>query len=306
MSFKLNPSQHAGDEIVRTIRDQIGAATKAVRNPRMALFKRVHLARTCCKKARAALQLLRTLVPAGFRTENRAIGDAARGLSALRDAEAIIGCLDALLTHYAAKVERRQFVPVIHALQKERKRAIPPSADVEDSLKRFVDRLAGSDARLGQWKPNDDAESIIADHRRTYRRARRRLQRAKEMGTATAFHEWRIATKAYYHQCQLLRATWPPVMKVIRAEVKTLANLLGDDHDLTVLRDALRRLRKQGRLEIREELLITTVGLVETRREELRQQALPLGERIYADRSRAVAERMAEWWRVARNQPTRV
>lgn len=304
MSFRLDPSQHTGHEIVRAARDQLGAAMKDVRNRRKLITERVHLARTRCKKARAALRLLRTPERARFREENGALGSAARKLSGLRDADVTVDCLDALLKHYAGELPRRKFSPVIRALQAERKRTMSDQADIEDALTRFTHRLGTSDTRLAHWEPEDDLERMVADHRRTYRRARAGLHGAKKLGTATSFHEWRKVAKAYYYQCRLLRAAWQPAMKEVCVGVKTLTSLLGDEHDLTVLRNELRRLRKKNRLDVSEDLFAATVGLVERRREELRREAIPLGERIFSDRPRALAARITEWWRVAREQPS--
>lgn len=82
-------------------------------------------------------------------------------------------------------------------------------------------------------------------------------------------------------------------MKEVGVGLKTLTSLLGDEHNLTVLRNELRRLRKKSRLDISEDLFAATVGLVERRREELHREAIPLGERIFSDRPRAMAARIA-------------
>jgi CHAD domain-containing protein len=303
MSFQLDPTQHTGGEIVRVAREQIGNAVKSVSNRRKTLSERVHLARTRCKKTRAALRLLRNLDRERFREENRALASAARKLSQLRDADAMLACLAALLKHATTGMQRRKFAPVTRALHADRKRATAKKADAETALRRFAARLGQSNARLTNWAPSDDAESMIADHRRTYRRARAGLEAAKELGTATAFHEWRKATKTYYYQCRLLRAAWPPAMKEVRVEVKALARVLGDEHDLTVLRNELRRLRRKARLNVQGDVFTATIVLVEDRREELRREALSLGERIFAERPRALAARIAKWWRIACDQP---
>jgi hypothetical protein len=79
--------------------------------------------------------------------------------------------------------------------------------------------------------------------------------------------------------------------------------LLGDEHDLTVLRQQLRRLKKKGRLEETDGTVAATMRLIESRRCELRGEAIPLGERLFAEQPRAMAKRMQRWWQVAREQP---
>jgi len=57
----------------------------------------VHEARKAIKKARATLRLLRNALPAAtYRRENEALRNAARPLSATRDAKVLIDALDAL------------------------------------------------------------------------------------------------------------------------------------------------------------------------------------------------------------------
>ena len=56
---------------------------------------------------------------------------------------------------------------------------------------------------------------------------------------ADLFHEWRKQVKNLWHQLEILEPIWPEVMKKLADECHELADALGQDHDLAVLRDVL-------------------------------------------------------------------
>ena len=57
--------------------------------------------------------------------------------------------------------------------------------------------------------------------------------------TAEDFHAWRKATKDLWYAVRLFEPAWPGPLDALAAELHALSQLLGDEHDLTVLRGAL-------------------------------------------------------------------
>ena len=112
---------------------------------------------------------------------------------------------------------------------------------------------------------------------RTYRRGRAAFKAARRDTTSEHLHAWRKRVKDLWYQQQLLKDSWPGVMKAQAKEAKKLSKLLGDDHDLTVLAEHVED------PEVHE--------LVAKRRAELLQEARALGRRIYAERPKAFARR---------------
>lgn len=74
-----------------------------------------------------------------------------------------------------------------------------------------------------------------------------------------------------------------------------LADLLGDDHDLGVLRQTLTRDHVDVAVD-----LDAVVQLIDHRRSELHTEAIHLGERVYAETPPAFARRMKRRWKAGR------
>ena len=76
-------------------------------------------------------------------------------------------------------------------------------------------------------------------------------------------------------------------------EAHQLSELLGDHHDLTVLID-------EARAQTPEDPDLETLAeLAERRQGELLDEALPSGERLYAEKPRQFTRRLGAYWKAA-------
>ncbi|HEY3187390.1 MAG TPA: hypothetical protein VGJ70_07935, partial [Solirubrobacteraceae bacterium] len=79
-----------------------------------------------------------------------------------------------------------------------------------------------------------------------------------------------------------------------RKRAKTLSQLLGDEHDLAILRAAVEARRALlADLADRDAL----VGVIRRRRRRLRREALALAGKLYDERPRRAAKRLGAGWR---------
>ncbi|HET8567029.1 MAG TPA: CHAD domain-containing protein [Solirubrobacterales bacterium] len=249
----------------------------------------VHGARKDLKKLRTVLRLLRDeLGRKRFRRENARFRNAARALSASRDAEVKLGTLDSLTEHAdelpAAAVE------VWHKILARDREAATNAARDEPAIAEAVALIeAGLDA-IGDWELAGDSWKLIdAGLVRTYRRGRRALKAAAPNGSEADFHAWRKRAKDLWYELRLLGDAWPGPLEASAEEAHRLTELLGDHHDLAVLRADLRR-RNLG-----EEETAALEAAIDRRQKELASAALPLGRRLYAERPRDFSRRLRRY-----------
>jgi len=300
MAFKIDPSCPIGLELVRCIRELLASAIKLTSNTRVSASERIHVARTTCKKARAALKLGRSLDQTFYRRENRWLRDAADRFSDLRDASVITENFANLGKECASATERKRFDKIRRALAAHRRKITPSPAEFETQMKQYISSLRVADKRLAHWSPQDDFDAILTGFGRTYKRARCALSAAESTRTGTAFHEWRKAANAHAYQCRLLRRVWPSTMRTLGRELKKLTGCQGDEHDLTILAQTLQQLRRTAELTVDKKTFGAARTLIKNRRRKLRKASVVLGTCVFADRPRVVQKRLAIWWRVAK------
>lgn len=100
--------------------------------------------------------------------------------------------------------------------------------------------------------------------------------------------------KDLWHASQLLRPAAPKRMKKLAGRAHRLSELLGDDHDLAVLRD---RVAVNPGLFDDADSLRALLGAIDRRRASLQREALALGERLYKRPPKRFMRRFETDWR---------
>jgi CHAD domain-containing protein len=276
------------DRAVSELTDRVDADPEAA----------VHAARKAVKKERSLLRLTRgSIGDRRRRRENRALRHAARTLSAARDAEAMLATLDELSERYAGQLPERTFEAVRTPLDRRRDAQREQLAS-SDLTVRAAAELAAVRARIDEWELTEGGWSVLEGGlRRSYRDGRRAFHRAHDHRSGDDWHEWRKRVKDLWYQQRLLSAVAGPACAGQAKDAHRLADLLGDDHDLLVLRRAL-----TGEVSHAPADLEAVVGLIGHRQQELRRQALQLGARVYAEKPKPFVRRMRAMWRAGRGQ----
>ncbi|HWS70968.1 MAG TPA: CHAD domain-containing protein [Thermoanaerobaculia bacterium] len=288
MALRIDEHESLGAGLPRVLAERLDAAIAHLTESHDE--SRSHEARKRLKETRAVLRLVRGEIgEETFAIENTALRDAGRRLSDVRDAEALLEALAKLdlgsLSVLAQRRVRRALTARLDRLAK---------AASNEQLTPVVDILRASRDRIAVWIFPDRGFEIVEDGlAATYARGRRLFRRVEREHEPSVLHEWRKRVKdAWYHH-QLLERAFPAVVKGYAHALKELSDLLGDHHDLDVLRALLiaepATFGKQPDVE-------ALLAIVDRRRAELEHDALALGARLFHERRRAVAERWRFWW----------
>lgn len=249
----------------------------------------IHEARKATKRLRALVRLVRCeLGDEGYALENQCYRDASQRLSGLRDAVVLVETLDRLVESWGKDVPKSRFAPVRAGLVERRERASGQVAVGE-----AIADLAQARERLEHWNLQCQGwEGIRAGLQRIYARGRRAFAAAYLLPSDAAFHDWRKQVKYLWYHTQILQNIWPPVMQALAEELDQLGELLGQDHDLAVLRAVL--------AEFPQADVLVLERRIDEVRSQLQTRARLLGERIYLERPRAFTRRLRGYWRVWR------
>lgn len=129
--------------------------------------------------------------------------------------------------------------------------------------------------------------------RRQYGAGREALAALRRAAPDEAWHDWRKRTKDHWYHLRLLHEAWPEVMGPLSYQASDLADLLGDDHDLSVLAD---NLAADPPPVVPHAPVQAFIAGEQAR---LRAQARILGRRLFADAPGPWASRIGTWWKLA-------
>jgi CHAD domain-containing protein len=257
--------------------------------------ERVHEARKALKRLRSLLRLLRDeLDEHTYERESALLRDAGRRLARARDAQVLLSTLEDLIARHPKKLAGRRGVLRLRArLQRERDGAAELALS-DSATQGTLSGLRALRVRVGDWPLAEPGgiEAVEPALERLYDKGRKRMRRAAKAKGETrrvrTLHEWRKRVKDLRYAAEMLG------VKKLAKRADELGELLGEDHDLAVLAQRVRREAKAGRSSgaagrRARKLLLKSIA---ARRRKLRKRALREGKRLYARKPARFARRV--------------
>lgn len=241
----------------------------------------VHAVRKNLKRARAMLRMMRAgLGEEDYRNDNAVLRDAAHGLGAARDSKVLLDTLKGL-------PERGVGSALQVRLRREHAQSRDELRGGGSTVKQASNALRTVRRRLAE-EPADRYDWPVVERgvREVYARARATLECIQAHPSPENLHELRKQTKYLWHQLEALATARARSLGALAAATHHLSDLLGDDHNLTVLSGKVAdtpmapgaRKRLLARIDARHDRLVA--------------RALRLARRIYREPPAAFAARV--------------
>lgn len=264
MAFHFKPAEAPATAIRRVYRDCLGEALKRLEKPNHPAA--IHAVRKEIKKLRAILWLVRGEIGRGaYRKTNNALREAASHLAVPRDARVMLKVFEKLVG-----LPGERFGGIAAKLKKNSHREAHQFRK-SDLVLRAKKLLRKTEHRIGRLKIK--AEGWVAFSpawTESCELGRAACELARRDPDAENLHEWRKQVKQLWYFFRLLGPAQHPVAE----KLKTLGELLGDEHDLYLLQQFV-----TANGDSREGVALSR--LIARRRRELRTAALKLGSQLY-------------------------
>jgi CHAD domain-containing protein len=287
-AYRVRPTEFVPDGMRRVERGQIELALENLDGqPKRNLDEAVHDTRKRLKRLRAALRLQRDAIgDEAYGRDNKAFRDQGRKLSAPRDAAVLVETLDALTERFAAELPPKAGARLRERLVRRHDQALAELRENETRIEGVRKQLrAARNRSAARTYEVDDFDALRPGLQRIYRRGRNRMRDAAADPTTENLHEWRKRSKDLWHATQLVGPAAPKRMKRFAKRAHELSDLLGDDHDLSVLREQVGRSDKP------------LLAAIDRRRATLQQRAFALGAELYSRSPKRFARSVERRWR---------
>ena len=244
MAYRIKDSEAVEKAVRRILRGQLKKAIEGARQTSQSIDDRVHLVRSRLKKARAAVDLVHRRAGSGAARDERWMRELARSLSKARDVAVQADTLHRLLEQNPDRVAAGAD-PSLRDIGSRLRRRMKPTT-VESRVNEVVARLEKRRRRVGRWAVNHGRRTLRQGLEAAYRRARRRMRKAcapaiEQTARAERLHGLRKSIKRLAMEVAVLRGQAPDLSRRLGEPLHELGDLLGEVHDLAVLRQTLER-----------------------------------------------------------------
>jgi CHAD domain-containing protein len=279
--YNLRPGERVSAGVKRIVREEIESAVRQLSGKGEAdRDEAIHEARKNVKKIRGVLRLMRPEMGEIYRPENLFFRDVGRQLSKFRDARAMLEIFDALREKHRGELGQGRLASIRRGLTLRKARA-EKREGIEKVLNGIAAVLRRSAKRVENWPLAADGFPAIAPGlEATFRRGQKALARARKHPLPENYHEWRKRAKDHWYQIRLLESVWDGTMPAYERRLKDLETCLGEDHNLVVLQERVMAEPGFYGSELEIALLVKLIGKYH---QELRENALALGARIYQE-----------------------
>ena len=293
MAYRLIRGEGVPAGVRRIAREQLQAAVAHLRSRTGPRDEQIHEARKCMKRLRALVRLVRTeLGKETYRRENACYRGVAAQLSALRDAAALVETFDALTAWLGKRLPPDRFGAVRSRLAEGRELAHRSGGVTPFAVEAAVEELEEADGRAAEWPLRDGWKGLEGGLRRIYAQGSAEFGEAARRPTDEGLHEWRKRVKYLWYHHQILRPIWPEQMATAIGQADALGDMLGNDHDLSVLSTTLSELSAAENPDTLAEL----DRAIAERRQGLQAESMRLARRIYAEKPGAFCRRLRSYW----------
>lgn len=297
MSYRISPDAGLGAEVARIAREQLQQAVTALETRPAGLHEAIHEARKKFKRVRNLYRLIAQADKTFRRHENARLRDIAHRLALVRDATALIETVDHLSEHTLTDDEAETLDAARTVLALRRDDLASSETDLEDKVRHAIDGCHDAQAALDglelPTKPGHAARLLARGWRKGLERATEALDFCEGQGHGEAYHDLRKAAQAYWMNLALLRDLWPSAFAAKRKDAKRLVDLLGHEHDLTVLTTLL---DNEPQIFGDGEGQSFLLAIIIRRQQDLRREAAALAGQVFADPARGEADVIETLW----------
>lgn len=297
MSYRLKPLQPVHHSVrriatsqIEDLLDQHGKAAPSATS--------VHEARKVIKRLRSLLSLVRAgLADDDLRREKQRLREIAQTLAGARDAQVMVETSAALRSGGLPRSCQTTDVALMGMLEQRRQQAEKKLAAERGQLPVPAFRDA-QNALTALPLSNIGFEEVLDGFTKTYQSGRQLHAELEESeADDERFHDLRKHVQQHWRHLQLISNAWPKVLKEQVGLAHELAETLGKDHDLSVLAAFVRDHADKLGSDKGVEAYLRICGKVQ---DQLRKEADLLARRLYAEKPKAIRERMRAYWQTAR------
>lgn len=296
MAYRVKIAARLDKDIRRLLGAQTGRAIGYLSGVMDQGGSSIHATRKSLKRYRSILRLVKPGLPnKTFAEHDRAVRDIARLLSHDRDREVMTETLRLL----AAKSAGEDKAALIMAADELNIINLNGSARLttQDNITRAIALLQKHDRAIHRLQLKKARIETLADgYAATYAEGRKALKAAYRINDDEAFHAFRKLLQHHWRHCQLLAPAWPDLMNVRIAAARDLSQLIGNDHDLSLV---IAHFTTPSAATLDASVRTQIINAAKAEQALLRAEVAPLAHRLYALKPRDMQRLIVDLWPAA-------
>ncbi len=227
MSYNLKISKNIQKEVQKSVDFQLEKILLTLSDDVISQEKKIHKIRKVFKKIRALLKLIKYDLKDKevYTTQNQFYKNASKVFSKARDNVVLVKTFKKIVKEF--DLDQDKYNVLVQYLE---------PINTEEKFKMLKKQIKQMKKKLYLYQLKKKEKPLKKSLKKIYKKLKKNKKKAYKTNSDADFHEWRKAVKNYMYQLKLLHKNFPKSAKKSIKKLEKLADILGFDHDITVLK----------------------------------------------------------------------
>lgn len=298
MGFNLDFNKNIQKSVIELIQQRVDSCRTALQNTEDP-HQGIHQARKDLKKIRALCRLVRYEIgKKAYKAANYYFRDVARMLSEARDTSVIVETVQGLETHFADADSHAVLQKAKNYFLGKKGALTRININQEHLLHNVEEQLKDAESYYTSWSfKHKGFKAVAPGLEKVYGSARNSMKHAYNKNNGQYYHEWRKQVKYLRYQLDAIKPIWPGMLSAWEEELHQITDMLGEEHDLAVLRDQLKQMEWEEDMHPK-----TVLKTITARRKELREEAYPLAQKLFRQKPADFVAMLKDYWKISQSE----
>lgn len=271
VSYSINLNKNVEKESQKTAFSQLKKSIEEIRDNSLSMHKKIHQLRKRCKKMRGLLRIIRPqLKKSGvYDAQNQYFKETAKQFSAIRNKKMLEETFKKIVLKYG--LDEIRYMQILKSIESIK---VQSEISVQNHFASYRAEYERNKKNIKQYRlKKKNSKALDNGIKKGYKKAYKLKKKAYKTQSDKDFHLWRKWVKYHWYHMRLIKKNEKCVLCPRVKLSGMLADILGDEHDLSVLKSFVQDVKCENRVEF--------MGYLKQEQDVLRNRAEKMGDILF-------------------------
>lgn len=271
MSYSINLNKNVEKQSQKVVFSQLKKSIEEIEENSLSMDNKIHQLRKRCKKMRGLLRIIRPqLKKSGvYDAQNQYFKETAKHFSATRDKKMLEETFKKIVLKY--NLDENRYTQILTSIESME---VQSEKSVQNHFASYRAEYERNRKNIKQYRlKKKNSKALDKGIKKGYKKAKKLKKKAYETQSDKDFHQWRKWVKYHWYQMRLIKKNEKCVLGPRVKLSGMLADILGDEHDLSVFKSFVEDVKCENRAEF--------IGYLKKEQDMLRNTAEKIGDILF-------------------------
>ncbi|MCD6258229.1 MAG: CHAD domain-containing protein, partial [Helicobacteraceae bacterium] len=275
VSYSINLKKNVEKQSQKVALSQLKKSIEEIEDNSLSMDKKIHQLRKRCKKMRGLLRIIRPQLQISgvYDAQNQYFKETAKQFSAIRDKRMLEETFKKIVLKY--NLDENRYMQIVQSIESMK---VQSEISVQNYFALYRAEFEENRKNIEQYRLKEkSSRALDKGIKKGYKKASKLKKKAYKTQSDKDFHAWRKWVKYHWYHMRLIKKNEECVLGPRVKVSGILADILGDEHDLSVFKRFIEDVKCEYKVEF--------MGYLKQEQDLLRKRAEKLSDILFCNKS---------------------